>query len=85
MELKFCLVPKDEILPQNSGSTYVFSHESDWVDGTSVLPFLSTGFVKGVDHVFYQGKTYMILKSFLDIENDRVVILAEESVSGYDL
>lgn len=87
MTIKLCLVSKeDAINPVNLGSKYVISHKSAWIDATDFGGnFLTVGYMKGSDFIYYKNKTYLIKKSFIMPEDKTVVVLCEESVSGCDL
>lgn len=87
MKINLCLLPKEDAeKPVNTGSTYVMKHKSDWVELPEEFAgnFVTVGYVKGVDFVYYKEKTYMILKSFIIPEQSTAVLLCKESVSGCD-
>ena len=88
MKYFFCLINKeDKINGVNLGRTFAYEHRSDWVegDGEEISKYLSSGYVKGVDHVVYRNKAYMVIKSYTDIEGKFVVFICTESVSGCDV
>lgn len=87
MKYYFCLVPKNENQPRNMGMTYTYEHRSNWiaVDGDEYCKYLTAGYMKGVDFTVYKGKCYMIMKTFLDLEENFVVMLCTESAYGSDM
>lgn len=88
MKYYFCLISSEEAkTPQNLGRHFVFTHRDRWIENTAVAPYLTAGYVKGVDFVEHEGKAYMILKTFINIDPGEpfVAILAAESTMGCDI
>ena len=87
MTYYFSLVPfEDSKNGVNLGCTYAYAHRDKWVQGPAdVSDFLAAGYVKGIDHVRYNGKAYSILRSYVDLDEDFVVIVCTESVTGCDI
>ena len=85
MEVYFCLVSDKIFKTGMTGRNYVYAHRSEWKTGTEILPYLSTGWVRGVDYVVSGGKAYMLNKSYIDVDENFVVHVAVESVQGCDL
>ena len=88
MKYYFCLISKEEAkTPNNLGRHYVFSHRDKWIENTDVAPYLTAGYVKGVDFVEHEGKAYMLMKSFINIDPGEafVVFMTVESTMGCDI
>lgn len=81
----FCLQPKEDNKPQNTGSRYVFNNKDKWVSGDKVADYLTVGFTKGIDHVYYKNKTYSLYKVFMEPDSGNVIFLCLESIQGCDL
>ena len=86
MKYYFCLVSaKDTMNGTNIGKTYAYNNRSKWVEASSnISEYLTAGYTKGVDHVVVDNKAYMIMKSFIDVSENFVVLVCSESVSGCD-
>lgn len=86
MKYYFCLVDRESAKSgTNLGRDYIYKHRSEWVDGPeNIYLYLTAGYVKGVDYVTFNNKAYMLLKSYIDLNEGFVVILCTESVSGCD-
>ena len=54
-------------------------------DASGIDTFLAAGYVKGVDHFTYNNKAYIIMKSFIDLNEKFVVVVAVESTNGCDI
>lgn len=88
MNYYFCLVNNtDKSTGVNVGRTYAYQHRSEWISipGSDISQYLTTGYVKGVDYVVYNNKAYMIMKSYLDLNEKFVVLVCTESISGCDI
>ena len=86
MKYYFCLVnEKDRTNGTNIGKTYAYQNRSKWVEAhESIKDFLTVGYVKGVDHVVVNGKVYALMKTYIDTDDDFIVFVCVESVSGCD-
>jgi len=86
MKYYFCLVSdKERNSGINIGKTYAYNHRSSWIEGPDgIHNYLTAGYMKGVDFVVSNNKAYMIMKSYIDVTENFVVIVAVESISGCD-
>jgi hypothetical protein len=84
MKYYFCLIPADKAKGANVGRRFAYEHKELWVEGTSLSTYLTTGYVKGVDYVTKDGKAYLLMKTYLDLDNNQAVIVATESTYGCD-
>ena len=86
MKMYFCPVSYEETKSGLAvGRANAFKDESKWVEAPDdFVTYLTAGYVKGVDYVVINDKAYMLMKSYLDPANDRVVIVCTESISGCD-
>lgn len=86
MKYYFCLVSdQDRITGTNIGKTYAYKNRSKWIPGgNDIHNYLTAGYMKGVDFVVVEGKAYMIMKSYIDLTENFVVIVCVESVAGCD-
>lgn len=80
MKVYYCPVPNDEFKAGNNGAAYIADHTEDWVDGTELLSYLSTGYVKGCDYWIHDGKVYMIVCSFMNTDQNYVCHACVEDV-----
>ena len=86
MKYFFCLVPKENAKSAtNIGRCYAYANRSSWIEDTELSTYLTAGYVKGTDFVVHEGKSYMIMKTFLDLDEKFAVILATESTMGCDV
>lgn len=88
MKYYFCLLSKDDVpAGTNPGRRIVYENRSEWVEkpADEISKYLTAGYVKGVDYVVSNNKAYWIYKSFIDIDEDFVVIAAVESITGCDI
>lgn len=80
----FFLMNNDERQdPGKLGFNYAKTQESRWIKVDDCKEF-ATGAVKGIDYVYYDEKSYMVLKRYLDAANKKIVILCVESPSTCD-
>ena len=85
MNVYFCPVPIEEDRVGNTGRKYLFSHKNDWVDGTNLLEYLSTGYVKGCDYVLLpDNKVYYVKQSIMNPQEGYVVHACVESIVPRD-
>lgn len=85
MKYYFCLVPESDRAGLNVGRKYAYANRDKWIDGNIELStYLASGYTNGVDFIVYQGKAYYIKKSYLDVEENFVVIVCRESIEGCD-
>ena len=86
MKYYFCLV--DGIKAKsglNIGRKYAYENRNTWVEGAEDLPlYLTAGYMKGTDFVTYQGKAYYIMKTYIDLDEDFVLLVCKESIMGCD-
>ena len=73
MKVYYCPVPLEEFQAGNNGLSYLADHTDKWIDGTELLTYLSTGWVKGCDYIIHEGKCYMIYGSYQNLEKGYVV------------
>lgn len=88
MKYFFCLVNNGDLpVGSNPGRRFVYENRDKWIEksGEDYSRYLTAGYVKGVDYVTYKGKAYWMLKSFVDLEEDFIVIVCTESLTGCDL
>ena len=85
MKLYACLISDQEAKSGMLGWNYVSKHKSDWIDMTAANPYLTSGYVKGVDYCVYNGTVYWLLKTYIDLETKDVIRLCKESTQGCDL
>lgn len=86
MKYFFCFIPKEDAKHgSNIGKIYAYKNKAKWVEANWLSGFLTVGYVKGCDFVVNDNKTYLIMKSFIDITEKSVVFLAVESISGCDV
>lgn len=87
MKYFFCLISNKDTNAVNIGKTFVYKNRAKWVEvpGEEFCKYLTAGYVKGIDHVVYQNKAYMIMKSYMDLEEHFVVMACVESISGCDI
>lgn len=89
MTYYFCLVSKEDSTGMNAGLNigrkYAYANRSKWVQaGNEISSYLTSGYTNGVDLVVYQGKAYYIKKSYIDLEENFVVLVCKESFDGCD-
>ena len=87
MKYYFCLDGKDVMSNgSNPGREYVYDHKEEWipVPGDEYCKYLTAGYVKGVDYAVYKGIAYLLFKSFIDSEENAVILLCTESMFGCD-
>ena len=87
MTIFFCPISNEEVKKGTSvGRTYAYANKSKWVQAPAETGiYLTAGYVKGVDHVVIDGKAYMLMKTYIDISENSIVILCTESVLGCDI
>ena len=86
MKYYACLIPKEDgKIGLNVGRYYTYQHRREWVDASGIDTFLAAGYVKGGDHFTYNNKAYIIMKSFIDLNEKFVVVVAIESTNGCDI
>lgn len=86
MKIYFYPVPYDETKNGLAvGRVNAWKNESKWVEAPADFnEYLTAGYVKGVDHIVINDKAYMMMKTYMDLSNDRLVIICTESVTGCD-
>jgi hypothetical protein len=85
MEYYFCLLTAEEAKdPIKLGWAYTKTKESEWLLCSETENYM-TGVVKGIDFIIHDGKSYMILKRFCDIDSKKIVALCQESSFGCDI
>lgn len=86
MKYYFCLVDGDDAKSGlNIGRKYAYEKRSKWVEGAEDLPlYLTAGYMKGTDFVSYKGKAYFIMKTYIDLDEDFVLLVCKESEMGCD-
>ena len=80
----FLMTNEERKDPGKLGFNYAKTQESRWIEVEDAEVF-ATGAVKGIDYVYDDEKSYMILKRYLDIETSKVVIICVESPSYCDV
>lgn len=53
-----------------------------WIENDNLSVYLTVGFVKGVDHIVHGGKAYMLMKSYIDIDETSVLLVCSEAING---
>ena len=86
MKYFFCLISSADNDPLHIGRNFVYKNRSKWVEvpGEEFCKYLTAGYVKGIDYAVYQGKAYMLMKSYMDLDEHFVVMVCKESVAGCD-
>lgn len=86
MKYYFCLVDKSNVSTgTNVGKTFAYKNRSKWIEAKDgIHNYLTAGYMKGVDFVVLDGKAYMIMKSYIDLTENFVVLVCTESVAGCD-
>lgn len=87
MKYYFMLLSKEEAKnPANLGAKYVFGHKDKWCeeDAEEWAKYLTAGYVKYVDYAVKDNKAYYILKTYMDLDANSVVLLCRESEFGCD-
>lgn len=85
MKYFFCLVPKEKASGINIGRRYAYDNRDKWVEGDIELStYLASGYTNGVDFVVYNGIAYYVKKSYLDLQENFVVLVCKESIEGCD-
>ena len=86
MTYYFCLVDGDDSKSGlNIGRKYAYEKRSEWVKGADDLPlYLTAGYMKGTDFVTCKGKAYYIMKTYIDLDEDFVLLVCKESEMGCD-
>lgn len=84
MNYFMCLLDKEESKDGlKIGLSYALKKESEWIACDYISEYL-TGVAKGVDFAVKDGKSYMIVKRYCDVQNKRVIIICTESTCGCD-
>lgn len=86
MKYYFCLVDKDSVATgTNVGKSYAYKNRSKWIEAKDgIHNYLTAGYMKGVDFIVHKNKAYMIMKSYIDVSENFVVLVCAESVAGCD-
>lgn len=85
MKCYFCFLSKEEAKdPIKLGYAYAMTKQSEWVQNDDAENYL-TGALKGVDFIIHEGKSYMFLKRYVDVEASTQLVLCIESVYGCDI
>ena len=85
MKYYFCLVPDSDGGGINIGRRYAYNNRDKWVEGSDdISTYLASGYTNGVDYVVLNGLAYQIKKSYIDLEENFVVIVCKESIEGCD-
>ena len=85
MQYRFFFLNKEEKHdPANKGWSFINSHRDRLVTPAAEPAYLVPGFNKGSDFIVYQGKSYMIFKTYTDLDNKQFIVLCEESEFGAD-
>ena len=86
MKMYFCPVYHSETLNGTSiGRTFAYNNKSRWVEAPQSLEvYLTAGYMKGVDHVIINNKAFMIMKTYIDIAANSIIIVCIESITGCD-
>jgi len=85
MAFKFCLLTADEAKDgRKIGYAYANKIKDRWISSSAsgLKEFLTVGYVKGEDFVYKDGKAYKICKSYIDLDNNLILILCTEVTSG---
>lgn len=86
MKYFFMLVTYEESYnPSSSGWTFALKNKDRWVAAPdNISQYLTAGYVTGIDYVTVGEKAYYLRKSFINLDEDAVVILCVESKQGCD-
>ena len=85
MQYCFMLLTNEERKdPTKFGYNYAKTRESDWITMDNDVGEYMSGAVKGVDYLFYNNKSYMIHKRYLDLAGKKVIVICTESPSSCD-
>ena len=68
------------------GYAYAIANKDKWitVDSSSICDYLTVGFGKGGDHIVHDGKAYMLMNSYTDIDSKETIFVCVESIAGCD-
>lgn len=84
MDYFFCLLSYEEAKdPTKYGYNYALTKESEWIQCNASENYM-TGTIKGVDFFIKNGIAYSFHKRFLDLDNNRIIVMGIESKSGCD-
>lgn len=90
----FCLIPADVCKKNdiggrlsvggNIGARFVYKNRQYWhkEDANEWCKYLTAGYMKGIDFVHKDNKTYQIFKTYMDLDLDAVIIVGFECIAG---
>ena len=87
MKYYFCLLSTEEALvPTNIGLNYALTKRASWIEIAS--SGASDAFVndgnKGHYFAYHDGKSYMLQKRYINLDDKYIVIICTESKAGCD-
>ena len=68
MKMYALLIPKEDDNGTNIGGSYYRAHKKDRIDLGDDIPYLTVGYVKGVDFFSKGDKSYMLMKTHIDLD-----------------
>ena len=86
MKIFFCPISHEETKNGTSiGCSFAYANKSRWVQAPDdVTSYLTAGYAKGVDHIIVKNKAYMIMKTYIDVTENQIVMVCTESILGCD-